>query len=1394
MAHTFSGNARHFIWFPRKPGLHYRLLALFILLLAYCPAVLSQSPRIDSIDPSQGPIAGGTVVTIRGANFQDASLGIDNVTIIPQSLATSKIRFITPQHDNGIVTIKVASTAGVAYTEFLYVPPKLKDLPAGYITTVAGIGMFKGYYRPATKASVAPAGAAFDQKGNLYIAEPGQSRVSRVNLDGILEPFAGSGYPPYDRPDIGDGGPAIEAKIGYPRGVTTDAEGNVYIAEEYHRVRRVDTHTGIITTIAGNGTRGFSGDGGPATLAHLNNVAHITGDGKGTIFIIDFDDILGTGAARIRKITPEGIISTVAGIGVTGFSGDGGPATEAQFNLVAADCGALTVDSAGNIYVADTGNNRIRRIDGQTGIITTFAGPTSHLGEPIMWPRSVAVDSGDNVYYWYGANPSRILKISPLGQLLAVYGTGKGFSEDGTPVADVSLSSLILDLAIDSEGNVVYTDGTFFRVRRLNFATGKLETLAGCGPHPIGESGPAVAAVFGSGVGDLAFLQNGELLIGDFANFLLRKLDHQGNISTIAGPSNDILPHGDDQPALGAYVAPVGVKIDAVGRIYIADTSIIRRIDSDGIIRRVAGYQHGILPGFSGDGGPALDAELCQPWDIAFDKAWNLFIADTNNNRIRRVDAQTGIITTVAGSGPVNGNEGYGRGSYCGDGSPATEACLNTPYGITVDSASNLFIADNGNGRIRKVDSNGIITTFARLGYPSKLVFDSAGNLYAADHLNINRINRSGVVIPLAGEGDGGFSGDGGPAIQAKTLANGSMVGIAIDAEGNLFFSDSGNNRVRAIRYGALIAPPGAQIQSIRGASQSAPATAAFTVPLEVLVLDSSGQPAAGVRVEFSSPTSGASCMFTNGTTFIAVITDHTGHASAACTANAQDGTYNVAAAPLAVTAAIQFSLTNTPRLVSKNLALAAGGAATSSTIESAGSAQAGYARVAVNAGSNPYGTAVFSFKQSGVTVSETGVPASPPTTSARIFIDYRSNIPAVPGRSEAGTINVNTGIAVVNYSFSTANVTYTLRDFKGEILSSGHGTIGAGNHFACFIDQLKASAAPDFSFPPDFQSITQFGSLEISSDQLLSVLALRGTNNQRNDFLITTTPIADLTLPLSTSSIYFPQFVDGGGYTTSLILMNTSDTAESGSFQIMDGNGEPQVVNQAGGSAGSSFNYSIQPGGVFHFQTDGFPQDTKAGWVRLIADSGTSAPVGSGVFGYNPGNVLVSESGIPSAAATMHARVYVDLSSNHNTGLAMANVTDAGASIVMNAFKNDGTTVAGTSQGSIPLPANGYRAAFADQFIADLPEGFTGVLDISSATPFAALTLRSLVNERDDFLMTTFPVADANRAAPSPIVFPHIVDGGGYVTHFILIGAGSASSTTFSFYDEDGAPLAIGK
>ncbi len=883
-------------------------------------ALNAQAPRVDSVAPSQVPIAGGTQISILGANFTGAAVTVDNTVISSLSVSSGEIQFTAPKHDNGIVTIGIATASGTAYCELLYVPPNLTDLPPGYITTVAGMGFFTGLYRTATQAEVQPIGnPAFDQNGGLYIPEWLNNRIIRLRPDGILVPFAGSGQPETPGSPNGDGGPALQASIDFPRGVSTDSNGYVYITENNEgRLRRVDTRTGIITTIAGTGTPGFSGDGGPALSAQLWSTTQITGDGKGTIYFIDYSEQAATG--RIRKITPDGIITTVAGNGTSGFSGDGGPAKQAQFNFQYDDGGSLALDPQGNLFVADPGNHRIRRIDGAAGVITTFA--TLAAGDPA--PRAVAADSQGNVYFESGF---RIQKLSPSGQILASYGSGTGGSRytgtspDGTPIANVQVPD-IWGLAIDPAGNIVYIEANGGRVRRLNLVTGTLETLAGMAPRIIGDNGPAVASTFFSGDGDIKALPNGELLAGDTGHDVVRKIDASGKISTFA--QGNALFTGD---VLKAFNLVAALLPDSAGGAYLADAASIYQIDSSGNIQDLTVPKTNPPCGYSGDGGSLADADVCQPWDFARDSAGNLYIADTNNNRIRRVDAATGVVTTFAGSGPVNGFERYGfngNGTFCGDGGPALQACLNTPYAVAVDPDGNVLIADSYNGRIRKVDGKGVITTFADLNIlPTKMALDSAGNVYVALPSQVVRVDPFGSITAIAGAPTKrGFSGDGGPAAQAlMSAANTQSVGITIDSDGNILFIDANNNRIRAIRFGAVMAPSGAQAAIRGGTPQSTPIGMPFSSALVVYVGNSAGNPAGNVRVDFGAPVSGAACTFANGQRNISVFTDRNGTASALCTANTSTGGFTVTATPLGTTISLNFALTNTaPALVSNSV------------------------------------------------------------------------------------------------------------------------------------------------------------------------------------------------------------------------------------------------------------------------------------------------------------------------------------------------------------------------------------------------------------------------------------------------------------------------------------------
>ncbi|MCI0479651.1 hypothetical protein L0Y59_03845, partial [Candidatus Uhrbacteria bacterium] len=331
----------------------------------------------------------------------------------------------------------------------------------------------------------------------------------------MIEPFAGSGAGFTPEVDVGDGGPATDAVIGLPRGLAIDLDGAVYIGDQQHRVRRVDPTTHVITTIAGNGTPGFSGDGGAARDALVNEPTKMACDGHGTLYFIDY------GNHRIRRITPDGTITTIAGSGSAGFSGDGGPATQAQFDFQNSDFGDLALDPGKFLYLADTENKRLRRIDLAIGIITTIVGPVDENGDPTDSLNNVTIGPDGNIYY---STSGRVLEMSPTGERIATYGSRDtaGWSDDGTPITTARLSAGN-GLAVDVAGNILFQQGD--AVRRINIGSGLLDTVAGIYPAIIGENGPAIATTVSFfDHGGLAVLPNGELLIGDGGHERIRKV------------------------------------------------------------------------------------------------------------------------------------------------------------------------------------------------------------------------------------------------------------------------------------------------------------------------------------------------------------------------------------------------------------------------------------------------------------------------------------------------------------------------------------------------------------------------------------------------------------------------------------------------------------------------------------------------------------------------------------------------------------------------------------------------------------------------------------------------------------------------------------------------------
>ena len=653
------------------------------------------------------------------------------------------------------------------------------------ITTVAGTDWF--FPTSGLPALSAPLGwvkgAAVDAQGNVYGADFDNNIVVRISPNGMLTVVAGNGEPGFS----GDGGPATSASLSGPQGVAVDSAGNLYIADS-SRIRKVSG--GTITTVAGGGNQGL-GDGGPATSASLSFSKGLAVDSAGNLYIAD------TYNQRIRKVS-AGTITTVAGNGNAGFTGDGGASISATLN----DPSGVAVDSAGNLFIADSLNYRIRKVSG--GTITTVAGNGTYgfsgdggpaASASLYDPAGVSLDSAGNLYI---ADVNRIRKVSG-GTITTVAGNGNaGFTGDGGPAATAQLFGSD-GAAVDSDGNIYIADTGNGRIRKVS--AGTITTIAGNGTFRFaGDGGSATSAPLNAPFG-VAVDSAGSLYIADTNNNRIRKV-FGGTITTVVGDGKPGYS-GDGGPATKASLYdPRGVALDSAGNLYIADfgNNQIRKM-SGTTVTTVAGNGD---YGFYGDGGPATRAALTEPWGLAVDSDGNLYIADTYNNRIRKVSS--GTITTVAG----NGTKGYS-----GDGGPATSASLHFPGGVAVDGAGNLFIADTSNGRIREV-SGGTITTVAgngadqfsgdggpatsaSLNYPWGVAVDSAGNLYIADSIH-NRIRKvsGGTITTVAGGGNGG---DGGPAASASLN---SPTGIALDSAGNLFIADYLNNRIREVFAGAV--------------------------------------------------------------------------------------------------------------------------------------------------------------------------------------------------------------------------------------------------------------------------------------------------------------------------------------------------------------------------------------------------------------------------------------------------------------------------------------------------------------------------------------------------------------------------------------------------------------
>jgi len=750
-------------------------------------------------------------------------------------------------------------SAGNLYISDFYNNRVRKIASNGTITTLAGNGTLgsTGDGGLATSAELAnPEGIAVDTAGDVYICEFGGARIRKVDAaTGIISTIAGTGVAGFS----GDGGPATAAKLYGPQDPNFDSAGNLYFADyNNQRIRKITMATGVITTVAGNGTASTTGNGGPATNASLHGPVSVVFDTAGNLYISERDGFV------VRRVAAgTGIISTFAGTGTSGFSGDGGPATSAQFGQPY----GIAFDAAGNVFVSDVSNSRVRMINIATGIITTVAGngtagfsgdgggaTSAQLNNPI----ELVTDPAGHLYVCDATN-NRIREITLSTMNFPATNIGSSSatriiqletttaetitsisipqSQGGTQeysIGTITGCTIGASNPVNTVCNIPITFTPAYPGRRwvplqVVTSTGSINFgLTGIGKGPLVSLTPGIiTTVAGNGTGGYAgdggaaasasifheyrqaFDSAGNMYIPDTSNHRVRKVAAgTGIITTVAG-NGTAGYSGDGGLAVNAGLYnPQGVAVDSAGNLYIADfsNSRIRKVAAQtGIITTVAGTG---TYAYSGDGGLATNAGMLSPDDVAFDSAGNLYIADYNNFRIRKVSAGSGIITTVAG----NGTQGYS-----GDGGAAASSVLSSPVAVAFDSADNLYIADQQNERVRKITAaTGIITTVAgngtsgysgdggaatsaKLFDPGGIAIDPAGNLYIGDEHN-NRVRKvdagTGIITTFSGTGTAGFSGDGGVATKAQLSA---PLGVAFDNAGDLFLADLTNNRVRKI-------------------------------------------------------------------------------------------------------------------------------------------------------------------------------------------------------------------------------------------------------------------------------------------------------------------------------------------------------------------------------------------------------------------------------------------------------------------------------------------------------------------------------------------------------------------------------------------------------------------
>lgn len=601
-----------------------------------------------------------------------------------------------------------------------------KITPSGDVTTVAGMAGVPGSSDGVGSAArfYFPAGIAFDATtANLFVADSWNHTIRKVTPSGVVTTYAGTAGV-YGHAD----GSGNNATFEYPQDVAVDQSGFVWVADTgNHAIRRIVGMPAAVTTFAGS-MAGLSGSSdGIGTSARFNTPFGIAVDANGDLWVADSYN------NEIRKVTREGVVTTVAGSAMQSGSTDG-VGSAALFD----DPWGIAVAPSGDVWVADSGNDKIRKVT-TAGAVTTVAGTSSYgtrngaaSQARFAFPTGIAFDSSDAAYI-ADRESEVIRKISPA----LVVTTFAGSAPSGGAIDGIGTNARLFfpaQAVTDASGNIYYADSAN-TIRKIT-PDGAVTTIAGLAGMSGSADGTGSAALFNSPSG-IALDANGNLWVADTYNHTIRKINSLSVVTTVAGAAG-VKGKADGIGSQAHFNYPCSLAFDSTGKLYIADTynHLIRVMDQTGVVTTYAGSgQQGSFDS------SALSASFSYPVGVAVDANRNVFVADFGNDEIREITA-SGTVKTLAGNS---------SGSGFDDG-PGKSAHFDRPYAVAVDASGNVFVADSSNQEIRKVSSGGVVSTIlglpessgnvdgttsaARLNYPEAVTIDQQGRLIISDTYN----------------------------------------------------------------------------------------------------------------------------------------------------------------------------------------------------------------------------------------------------------------------------------------------------------------------------------------------------------------------------------------------------------------------------------------------------------------------------------------------------------------------------------------------------------------------------------------------------------------------------------------------------------------------------------